>query len=404
MSNYLEEVEKQLVELTERGAHRRPRFRHEVLALAAAVAIVVAVTVAVTTIGSRAHRSVPASHGSGAVTHPTTVPRPSQTGTTTSAVRSSPLPIGGPVPSGFGPSSFTAIGETTWWLLGSAPCTSAPCTSIVRTVDGGRSFVGVPAPHTGNVSQLRFANAMDGFAYAPELWVTHNGGTTWRPVAVPGHVSELAIGGSYVYAIVQTGGGAGSLLRAPIGLDAWKPLPVLGNAYSGLWVHANEVLLETTNFNGSIQNLMISTDNGNSFRGVSVPPSLSCQFEAPTPPVIWAHCATGTLSGTWRSADAGRSFTQVGQGAPEQPNSAAFGAASETTAVVGYRQLYRTTDGGTTWTQVAGSAGITWWQYLGFTDPTHGVAIGYVGTQQASNERLYYTTDGGASYHLVRIG
>jgi hypothetical protein len=37
---------------------------------------------------------------------------------------------------------------------------------------------------------------------------------------------------------------------------------------------------------------------------------------------------------------------------------------------------------------------------VGFTDPTHGVAIGFTG----SNWRLYYTIDGGVSYHLVPIG
>ncbi len=48
-----------------------------------------------------------------------------------------------------------------------------------------------------------------------------------------------------------------------------------------------------------------------------------------------------------------------------------------------------------------GPTGITWWQYLGFTDATHGVALGYQGTEIPSHERLYYTTDGGLSYHVV---
>ena len=48
---------------------------------------------------------------------------------------------------------------------------------------------------------------------------------------------------------------------------------------------------------------------------------------------------------------------------------------------------------------------VTAWQYLGFTDATHGVAIGYVGaTPTPDTERLYITTDGGASYRLVSTG
>ena len=64
--------------------------------------------------------------------------------------------------------------------------------------------------------------------------------------------------------------------------------------------------------------------------------------------------------------------------------------------------LFRTTDGGASWSRVAApSAG---WTYLGFTDATHGVALGNFGTGGRQDSRLYYTTDGGASYHYVPIG
>ena len=44
--------------------------------------------------------------------------------------------------------------------------------------------------------------------------------------------------------------------------------------------------------------------------------------------------------------------------------------------MVGYQQLYRTTDGGARYLRASGPRGVTWWQYLGFTDATHGVALG----------------------------
>jgi len=44
------------------------------------------------------------------------------------------------------------------------------------------------------------------------------------------------------------------------------------------------------------------------------------------------------------------------------------------------------------------------WTYLGFTDATHGVALGNFGTGGHQDSRLYYTTDGGASYHYVPVG
>jgi photosystem II stability/assembly factor-like uncharacterized protein len=99
----------------------------------------------------------------------------------------------------------------------------------------------------------------------------------------------------------------------------------------------------------------------------AAPDGISCAFQAPAPPVVWAH----------------------------------FAAASATTAVVGFQRLYRTVDGGTRWAPV-GPAGLTW-SYLGFTDPTHGVALGYLGPESPNHARLYYTTDGGASYHELPI-
>jgi len=415
MGDYLKQVEEQLVEMTERGAHRRPRPRLDALALVAAVVAVAAVAVAISTIGGNAPRHAAASlkHRSNATANTPHLPKPANTKTVSAGPNPMPpgLPPGGPVPRGFGPESFTAISELSWWLLGSAPCASPPCTSIVRTTDGGRTFRGIPAPRTQRVSQLRFADQRDGFAYGPGLWVTHDGGGQWNQVPLSGlggntgnlEVRELAASGGYVFAIVTNRStGVGELMRSPVNADVWSALPAAGNAYAGLWVQGSEVLLEVSTQTGD--QLRISHDGGQSFARYPVPPSVACQFEEPAPPTVWAHCATGMLSGVWRTVERAPAFTPADGGLPELPNSAAFGSASATTAVTGYRQLYHTTDGGASWSQVAGPTGITWWQYIGFTDPTHGVAIGYAGSQQPSNERLYYTTDGGASYHPVSIG
>jgi photosystem II stability/assembly factor-like uncharacterized protein len=139
------------------------------------------------------------------------------------------------------------------------------------------------------------------------------------------------------------------------------------------------------------------------FRQTSSPSKgLPCGFEEPAPAVVWAHCATGTESATWRSTNSASSFQAVR--GPSLPNSALFAAASSTTAVLGANTLYRTTDGGAHYAPVSGVS-VTAWQYLGFTDATHGVAIGYLGSSPTpDSERLYVTTDGGASYHLVSTG
>ena len=108
--------------------------------------------------------------------------------------------------------------------------------------------------------------------------------------------------------------------------------------------------------------------------------------------MVWAQCVTGTDSAVWRSSDSGRSWVETH--CPSEPNSALFAVASSTTAVLGYQQLYRTGDAGNSYTPV-GPSGVRW-SYLGFTDATHGVALG-------SRGELYYTTDAAQSYHRVYV-
>jgi hypothetical protein len=302
----------------------------------------------------------------------------------------------GPVPPGFGPESFTAIAAGTWWLLGTAPCSSPPCTSILRTDDGGHGFVGIPAPRTTRVSQLRFANPADGFAYGSQLWVTHDAGASWHQVRLGGAVAQLATANGFAYALVRYGHkGAGRLERAPLGSDAWITLTGAGSAYAGLWAHGSDLLVGS----GSGAALEVSHNAGVSFtRQASPSKGLPCDFEEPAGGVVWAHCATGTESATWRSTDSGAHFHSVP--GPPQPNTGLFAAASADTAVLGAGSLFRITGGGTHYAPIPTGV-TTHLQYLGFTDATHGLALGYDGSLAPGNERLYYTSDGGATYSLV---
>jgi hypothetical protein len=344
--------------------------------------------------------------------------RPASTSTTSSptTTRATPvptLPAGGPVPAGFVPSSFTAISDQTWWLLGNASCSSPPCTSIVRTSNGGADFVGIPAPRapddgpgagrTIGVWQLRFADPLNGFAYDTSMYVTHTGGSSWHQVSLGGPVTDLAIADGDVYASVQSANGQSSrLMRSPVGRDDWVVLTAAGQVSDGLWVHGTDVFVEYWNHS----KLLASHDGGESFTSYPAPTQadLRCSYEEMQPPVVWAYCASGTEGGMSRSTDGGRSFRPA-DGSPTQhmmtPNSAAFAAASSTVAVVAGLRLFRTTNAGISYAPV-GPAGFLW-AYLGFTDSRHGAALAMPSSGRGSEE-LFYTTSAGVSYHRVGIG
>ena len=393
---------------------RRRRRRREAVVIVPALLVAVIGVVGLLALGLGANHGATKHPATTTTTHPTHRHHHTASHTATAAAPSlsSHAPASataprhvrgpaGPVPPGFGPESFTSIGSDMWWLLGDAPCSSPPCTSIVRTDDGGHSFVGTPAPRTTQASQLRFANAADGFAFGGQLWVTHDAGAFWHQVRLGGAVTELATAHGFAYALVRYGHkGAGRLERAPLGSDTWTTLTGAGSAYAGLWAHGPDVLVGASG-GGALE---ISHNAGVSFTQAPSPSKgLPCEFEEPASGVVWAHCATGTESATWRSTDSGTRFEPVH--GPAQPNSARFAAASSTTAVLGAGTLFRTTDGGAHYTRVTSVGSVTAWQYLGFTDATHGVAVGYVGSAPTpSDERLYYTSDGGATYHLVSIG
>jgi photosystem II stability/assembly factor-like uncharacterized protein len=432
MSDYLDRLEAQLTKLTEQGAHqgrrapraaaatgprrarqphtprgprrsRGPRRGSEILAVLAAAAVVVAVVAIVL---GNVHGAKPKLTSASSANRSTTATKPHAKRTT--PTQAHPAPVAASLPAQFSPQSFTAIGELTWWVLGPGPCPLSseqpPCGSIAQTTDGGRTFKGIPAPQAklsndgsaSGYSQLRFADPKNGFAFGPDLYATHDGGETWHRVDVGGAVNDLAISGGQAFAVVGN-----RLMQAPVGGDSWSPVAGAGVVSGGLSVQGAVIIVQSGQGTGIGTNVLVSGDGGQSFTAHPAPsPGLPCLLSAPTPPVLWARCATGTQSGVWRSSDLGGSFTAVVSTGLSLPNSAPFAAASSSTAVVGGQQLYRTTNDGSTWSQT-GPTGIHW-TYLGFTDPTHGVALGFAG-QNATDARLYYTIDAGQSYHRVAI-
>ena len=143
----------------------------------------------------------------------------------------------------FEPTSITFVNSSVGAVLGqsTAGCRAVLCTTVAGTSDYGRTWTKVDAPPAGppsgrtGVSQVRFLDGDNGWAYGPELYATHNGGATWTKISgLNGRVIDLATVGVQAYAVVARCGGPGSdfaaqcsrfaLYSTPYNDDNWQPV------------------------------------------------------------------------------------------------------------------------------------------------------------------------------------
>ena len=151
----------------------------------------------------------------------------------------------------FRPTSVTVVGAGTaanprfvGAVIGQAgpPCYNPRyCTSMAGTSNYGASWYGVSAPAaTGprgatGVSQLRFTNLHDGWAFGPALYETSGGGWPWTPENTYGQrVIDIEATGQSALAIFASCGGTGpdyashctsfSLYRTTAGSTTWTQL------------------------------------------------------------------------------------------------------------------------------------------------------------------------------------
>ena len=248
-------------ELIKRRARRRKYRRLAVTAGAAAVIVAAAVTVPQVV-------NLPVLNpatANNAANPRTSAPTPSAA---VSAAASAATPVithgPAPVPANFKPTSVTFIGTQTGWVIGQAGipgyCATQYCTSVARTDDAGKTWTGVPAPVIGppdgatGVSQVRFLNTKDGWAFGPELFATHDGGHAWGQVVTNGlRVTDLETVGDRAFALFASCTGTGAafgaqctsytLYSSSASADDWTPV---GPATSQLAGGAASLILTGT--------------------------------------------------------------------------------------------------------------------------------------------------------------
>jgi hypothetical protein len=256
--------------ITRRARRRKVRKLAVTVVSAAAVAAAVVVAVPVLTSMHLTTSSVPVNPAAGQSAASHTVSQ-SPSGTASQQMSPSqshsqtPSPTGpasavspppGPMPANFQPSSVTFISTDNAWVIGQAgtpgKCANTNpsiCTSVAWTSDTGKTWHGAPAPNTGapsgptGVGGIRFLDGINGWAFGPELWATHDAGNTWHQVPTGGRrVTDLEAAGNRAYALFAScsgshaysfAGGCTSytLMTATADSDTWAPV---GQATTGL--------------------------------------------------------------------------------------------------------------------------------------------------------------------------
>jgi photosystem II stability/assembly factor-like uncharacterized protein len=261
--------------------------------------------------------------------------------------------------------------------------------AIVRTTDGGNTWIAQPSPPLKGVWMC---SPTTGFAVGQggRILRTDDGGVTWKPRSMNTNVALSTIAGRTNMDLVLAGEG-GTITGSADGGDTWviqrhdTTSHIVGlkfaNANRGVAVAREGFTIRTT-------------DGGNlwtSYPVFSVLPYMPA-FGA------WGGDTLLSLASNayvYRSMDGGSSWTQFSRGGTMYHIAVATLPAGngfllgQMSAPVDYgRIVYRTTDYGATWTEVqrrlVGTA-------FTFVDTTEGFIVGYAGA-------LWKTTSGGVSW------
>ncbi|HLK74752.1 MAG TPA: sialidase family protein [Streptosporangiaceae bacterium] len=428
--------------IKKRARHRKYR---KLAVGAGAAAVVVAAAVAVPQMVNlpvlNPPTAAPAANGRSAA--PT--PSASRGADTASSASSEALPPSAfpPVPAKFRPSSVTFIGTMTGFVIGQAGtpghCATRYCTSVARTLNAGRTWTGLPAPVTGpadgatGVSQIRFLNGPDGWAFGPQLYATHDAGHSWTQVDTDGlRVTDLETVGDRAFALFASCTGTGAafatgctsytLYSSPASVDNWTPV---GAATSGLSGGAASMVLTGTRgyllapdgmiFSGPVDGPVNGGAPWHPVKAIPCPVGQPLAGGQPTGALLAAGsaahlivvCASSTAPGTqqakhvFTSADGGISWQNAGA-APS------LGLATSVTTTLDGTIVLATGEGidvrpagSTTWQAATlnGLAPAKGFGYVGMTTDAQGIALPAnpaVGT-------VWFTFDGGQTWTPSKV-
>jgi hypothetical protein len=363
----------------------------------------------------------------------------------------------------------TADGGATWtvvspslfrdiWFDPAAPSTVlalAMSVGVQRSTDGGLTFTPLASPPMVNVASLSGSASRLYLGGDTGPYSSTDGGTTWVPANAglrAGHITSVAVSPG-TSAVVLAGNDAGELHRSADGGATWTRVAYLPGQSLQKILFVPGTPARVYLVNGGY--LMASTDAGVTWSDLpGSPPGIgSAALCRQVPATLWVSDSNGT--GVWRSTDSGATWTRV-YTRPRNTVMSGEVAADAADPLVGYMTmidyapggaatgLYRTQDGGATWTKLtvsawaarlsAGPTAGSLWVYNGYSvqrsadlgatfspgappisgsafalavDPANG-SRAVLGTVQSyagtPNDGVVITTDGGATWGSSRSG
>jgi hypothetical protein len=354
---------------------------------------------------------------------------------------------GAAVPAGFQPTSVTFVGPNLGAVIGQAgppgQCAGgSDCTSLAGTDDYGRTWFGVSAPPAAapdgaaGVSQLRFLNGNQGFAFGPGLWATQDGGAKWSRVRLPSgvRVTDLETLDGEVFAVWARCTGTGTdfaahctsftLESAPASGGSWHAVSGAAGLRSGGaassatlvlaggstadpasatgYLLAPDGTLRSGNLAGAAWATMseVACRPGKPQAGTAQPSGALLTSQSGR---LYLLCTGAGASGQVMhvSADGGRTWQSLPR-APRLGSATSLAAASSGVVVLASTGgIEISPDGGTNWqTAVAPATGPSGgFRYVGMTDAEHGVAV----PADVSLHQVWITLNGGRSWHASTV-
>ncbi|MDT4891971.1 MAG: Photosynthesis system assembly factor [Pseudonocardiales bacterium] len=321
------------------------------------------------------------------------------------------------------------------WAWGSADCTSGAgqgghCAAMVRTTDGGATWHSVPGPPANVallscddpcVRSIRFASPSVGYAFGPSaLFMTTDSGRTWQRQKGGADALESLDGNVIRISSACLPGCPPLVQTSSIGSATWaaRALPPGAPGFGVSLVRTGSAayLLAMGHTSGGAQNatsvLFSSADDGGhwSARGEPCPQGPAggtANGEQDSVAVAAAVDGSVAVLCTPRGAaqnsfvavstDQGATFHRAGGGIGTGPDATLFAAATSRTLLVMGDVLYRSGDGGASWTRVQhNGVGPLTASWIGFESPTEGRVI-------EAGTTIWTTHDAGVTWTAVAL-